>query len=218
MRNHWLACLGASALLLAACSTAPNRPSSTGGATGGGTAGTTADGTGGGTTAAGTTTEAGGDTAGGTTEAGGTPSGGTTGAETVSCSPGEVGCDGVAIVACQADGKAWYTVETCSGGKTCEAGNCVQGCQVNCTGKTCGDDGCGGTCGACVEGQTCSAGGSCVTTPTGGGGDCPAAGTGIQIGQQAKNMTWNDGDGNPQELHSYCGTAPGILIMETATW
>ena len=212
---------------MAACSPAGNRPSSTGGGTDGGTAGTTADGTGGGTTAAGTTeagtTEAGGDTAGGTTEAGGTPGGGTTGGgstggDIVACTPGEVGCDGVAIVACQADGKAWYTVETCSGGKTCEAGNCVQACQVACTGKSCGDDGCGGTCGACVEGQTCSPGGSCIATPVGGGGDCPAAGTGVQIGQKAKNMTWNDGNGNPQSLHSYCGTAPGILIMETASW
>ncbi|MEK6963008.1 MAG: hypothetical protein AABX70_01180 [Nanoarchaeota archaeon] len=75
------------------------------------------------------------------------------------------------------------TVQTCSSGQTCQAGQCVSSsCTPTCVNKKCGDsDGCNGICNVqtCSSGQTCQKG-QCVSAiiPTSGcharGGTCPA--------------------------------------------
>ncbi|MBW2990786.1 hypothetical protein KY348_03710 [Candidatus Woesearchaeota archaeon] len=54
---------------------------------------------------------------------------------------------------------------SCSGGETCQNGQCVSTCTPDCVGKECGGDGCGGSCGSCSGGETCQ-NGQCVSTCT----------------------------------------------------
>ncbi len=100
------------------------------------------------------------------------------------CEPGSVTCEGQELLACKSDGSAWYNLETCGDGATCDLET-----------------------GACVD-----------DTPVIPPANCPANGTGINIGDQIKDMSWTDTDGQNFNLHSFCGTKKAILIFETAGW
>lgn len=228
MQFKLLAILSATALVAAACSPASSgRSKSDKDAEDGATTGaeTTGNATGGqitgGQTTGGQTTS--GETTGAETTGGQTTGGNTTGGETTGnttgvaqvCSPGLVTCDGPAkVVACAADGSAWQTLEACTGNGACDLGTGTCKCAPSCADKNCGDDGCGGACGQCEADVACSPLGKC------GGGAClaPPNGTGINVGNQIKDINWTDADGQPYNLHAACGTAPAIILMETAMW
>lgn len=58
--------------------------------------------------------------------------------------------------------------------------------------------------------DTCSADASC--TP------CPAAGTGVSVGDQIADVAFTRVDGSEQALHASCSSGRGLLIVETAPW
>ncbi len=131
------------------------------------------------------------------------------------CDPGTVTCQDGVVVACKGDGLAWYDVESCDAGMVCnpDTASCTTECVPACNGKQCGANGCGGTCGECEGGALCNKYGQCGSQDM-----CVAAGTGIQVGSQIKNVLWKDTAGNPVELHQYCGMKSAVLMMETAGW
>jgi len=135
-----------------------------------------------------------------------------------SCTPSSVACDGTDVVACKGDGSGWYVIESCANGTSCskETGTCIATCTANCLGKQCGDDGCGGSCGTCSGDMTCSGQGKCIGGGT--GGNCVAAGTGVNVGQKVKDISWTDSNNQTLKLHSYCGSAPAVFLIETASW
>ena len=103
------------------------------------------------------------------------------------------------------------TCGSCGLNEACKAGNCV--CAPNCGAKQCGNDGCGGNCGQCPAGSACSATGMCESTA-----NCPVNGTGVSVGKQIKNITWNLASGQTLELHSFCGNTKAIVFIEVAGW
>ncbi len=133
------------------------------------------------------------------------------------CAPGTVQCseDGLRVVACKGDGLSWYDVETCEGGDSCDpnTATCGAGCAPSCAAKQCGPDGCGGTCGTCPGTAICTEFGQCGTTDL-----CVAAGTGIHMGDQVKEITWDDTTGGQTSLHQFCYQTPAVIVMETAVW
>src|SRR6185436_18727109 len=46
----------------------------------------------------------------------------------VVCNPDQVFCDGDSVAQCASDGSGSSTIETCSGGEHCSAGDCVDLC------------------------------------------------------------------------------------------
>jgi len=122
---------------------------------------------------------------------------------------------------CGDDGCGALCPNLCTDSQTCENGTCkTAGCTAQCSGKQCGDDGCGGSCGTCSGDTTCSATGQCTATtnPNPVTGNCPANGTGYGMGDQIKNITWTESTGETLELHSFCGVASAIVIIESAGW
>ena len=101
---------------------------------------------------------------------------------------------------------------TCPGGQSCSFGTCA--CNPQCGGKQCGSDGCGGSCGTCLPGWSCSAAGQCETVTA----SCNPSGTGTQVGQQVKNLTWQSSTGTQVQLHSYCKAEGAVVAVEVAGW
>jgi hypothetical protein len=88
----------------------------------------------------------------------------------------------------------------CVEGEKCsEAGQCVNACTPNCSGKECGSDGCGGVCGECPGDGTCS-NGSCL----GGGMQAPPTPPGSSSGGKSGCQTSTGTSG---------GAAPWALLL-----
>jgi hypothetical protein len=132
----------------------------------------------------------GGATVGGATVGGGTDGGGTDGAGTTTGPVAQI-CDPGAVGCEGAD------VVACKSDGS--AWNVIETCAGGTT--------CDMTSASCIA--------DVVQPPV---GDCPAAGTGIEIGQKVKDLTWTTTDDTVLNLHSFCGTSSAILIFETAGW
>ena len=104
------------------------------------------------------------------------------------------------------------------GSKVCEDsgtayGACVcETCTPDCSGLSCGGDGCGGSCGICFGDDICKDG-ECKLNL-----QCPVAGTGKLLGDQAKNATFEGAHALPLELHSMCGDTKAVWITLVAGW
>jgi hypothetical protein len=138
----------------------------------------------------------------------GDESGGESSAETSSEQGGEACTASCENLACGDDG-CGGVCGVCAPGTSCtEAGQCE--CMPSCTGVECGDDGCGGSCGSCDGTGTCLEG-HCVQ-------GCITAGTGTQIGDIAKNITWTTSTNDSVDLHSFCAVKKAVVVIETAAW
>ncbi len=128
------------------------------------------------------------------------------------CQVGTIACEVNDLMVCQPD-MTWSLYETCDGQSVCDpvAGACA--CIANCDMKSCGSDGCGGSCGTCPEGQACGLEGSCQDGPS-----CNPNGTGTTLGAQIADTTFTIQDGSSLNLHSFCGSATAILVVESAGW
>jgi len=137
-----------------------------------------------------------------------TESGSETGSETGNETGGETCSPSCAGVQCGDDG-CGGVCGVCAPGTACtESGTCE--CTPSCEGVDCGDDGCGGSCGTCDGTGTCL-GGHCVE-------GCTTAGTGNQIGDVAKNISWTTSDSGSVDLHSFCAVKKAVVVIETASW
>lgn len=210
------------ALILASCGPSVSGKSSKDAAEGIATTAGGLAGLGGLTTGTGEPTGAGATTDGQTTAGGATTGAGAGTSGEGICPPSGLACDGTALVQCNADGSAWQVIQQCAANETCNATNGTCSCSPSCFGKQCGDDGCGGTCGNCAAGQSCNEQNACVSATDPGPGpvssNCVANGTGVNVGQKVKDIVWNDSNGQPLSLHSFCGTAPATFLIESAGW
>ncbi len=82
---------------------------------------------------------------------------------------------------------------SCTGGESCQNGQCKPLCEPQCEGRSCGDDGCGDLCGECEPGLVCEAGlciDSCI--PQCEGKECGDNGCGGSCGKCAPGMSCAD--------------------------
>lgn len=81
---------------------------------------------------------------------------------------------------------------------------------ANCVTELCGDDAFGVNCGECEGDLTCVAG-QCQQ------GGCVAAGDGKSEGYHIADAAWTDSNGQPVNLHQFCGKT-AVWIIRTASW